>query len=505
MCRNISRDELECAMNRWVICVVLGLLTSCAGNGPPTDALADARNERYSSQRRAAAVDRAVSEAKAGVIDAEEVREALKSLAWDGGAPIDVRLRAMERLLDDPANLDDTRRMMRLMLPHEPHLAMVHYLGEVAASRGWVDVTPSLVRRYARPARTIRDVDRPERTALMALHPGRSAAEIAFRVFLHPGESDGVPGHDWRAVTRADAWELGSRLDVDGSVLASVLEGNFEVDEDGGAVLKELRRCREDLGTLPRAGRELVWLGSLLNPAKRENAAWWGETKEAVARLKDAQRAGLRLRHAEVVRYASTHYSEWVAADREWLLREIEQRLAGRTRHYRSREPGETGPLMSERFEDYRDRMSWADALTVLVMDEIVREPGLVASLFSQAEADRADRTTEYGGLLFAGSSPGEARAEVFPPRPSQRAGDHSFVASADMIASGDLAMAHYHFHVQQTANGQYAGPSREDLAYAARFGRTCVVFTSIRANVLNVDVYTPEGIVIDLGEIRSP
>jgi hypothetical protein len=107
--------------------------------------------------------------------------------------------------------------------------------------------------------------------------------------------------------------------------------------------------------------------------------------------------------------------------------------------------------------------------------------------------------------LLFAGDAPGRARAELYPPRPVQRAGDHSFIASTDMTAAADLAIAHYHLHVQASANSQYSGPSREDLAYAARFGRTCVVFTSIRSHTLNVDLYTPDGIVIDLGEILQP
>ena len=43
------------------------------------------------------------------------------------------------------------------------------------------------------------------------------------------------------------------------------------------------------------------------------------------------------------------------------------------------------------------------------------------------------------------------------------------------------------------------------DLAYAARYGRSCVVFTSVSGGVLNADLYFPDGVVLDLGEVREP
>ncbi len=500
------RWNLRRASRCVVIAACLGALASCAGGGETArDPLAEARDEKVVLSRRVAAVDRAATGAIAGEFDAGEVREALKALAWEGSAPVEVRVRAVQRLLEDEANLEDTRRMMRLMLPHEPHLGMVHVIGDVAVARGWTEVTPALVRRYARPARTIDDADRPERAALMALHPGQDPAEIAFAVFLDPGESEGIADRDWKAVTRADAWDLAARLDRDGSVLASLLESmrerNVRADDEGRAVLAELERCSRDLRTRPRVGRELVWMSSLMDPRNTANAAWWRESSQAVAHLSDAQREGLRLRHIEAVRWAAAHRPAWISLDREGLLEELDRRLTGRRWHGRAREPGETGPLQRERYEDARDHLSWGDALSVLVIDELLRGGGLAATLFAQVEQDRADRTTEYGGLFFAGGPGGEARFEMYPPRPAQRVGDQAFIASIDMIAASDLALAHYHFHAQHAANSRYAGPSREDLAYAARFGRTCLVITSIRADVLNIDVYTPDGIVVDLGE----
>lgn len=79
------------------------------------------------------------------------------------------------------------------------------------------------------------------------------------------------------------------------------------------------------------------------------------------------------------------------------------------------------------------------------------------------------------------------------------------FIASEDLIASSDLALSHYHFHVQKVQNREYAGPSEGDLDYAARLGRVCVVLTSLSEGVLNADAYFPGGYVIDLGEIARP
>jgi hypothetical protein len=44
-----------------------------------------------------------------------------------------------------------------------------------------------------------------------------------------------------------------------------------------------------------------------------------------------------------------------------------------------------------------------------------------------------------------------------------------------------------------------------DDLAYAARQGRSCLVLTSVSSRAINVDYYQPDGVVIDLGTITAP
>ena len=93
----------------------------------------------------------------------------------------------------------------------------------------------------------------------------------------------------------------------------------------------------------------------------------------------------------------------------------------------------------------------------------------------------------------------------IYSPRPTQRFGDQRFVAPEDMITQGDGAIFHYHMQVQDHNNGDYAGPSRGDVEYAARYGRSCLVFTFVNENTLNADYYQSDGARIDLGVLKRP
>jgi hypothetical protein len=53
--------------------------------------------------------------------------------------------------------------------------------------------------------------------------------------------------------------------------------------------------------------------------------------------------------------------------------------------------------------------------------------------------------------------------------------------------------------------NRGYSGPSYQDLEYADRFGRACLVVTSTGEGRGNVDYYQPGGVVLDLGTITAP
>jgi hypothetical protein len=272
----------------------------------------------------------------------------------------------------------------------------------------------------------------------------------------------------------------------------------------------DMRAALVDLRCLPVTGEELRWLLSLHTAGDAAKTRWWMLTSSVVGGLDHSRVGRLQMRHLEPIRWASVHRPQWIAASREQLLSELRSRLEPRAKYRRAGSTHERWQPLPESLRENEARLSWADLVAVLVLDDAVRDPGVARALFAQAEMDREDRTAEYGGLIK--SAPDVAptgtppwSAVLFPPRPGNRKGDREFVASADMIAQGDHAAAHYHFHAQDRRNSDYAGPSQGDLAYAARMGRTCLVFTSTDSDALDVDLYQPDGVVLDLGVIQLP
>jgi len=203
-------------------------------------------------------------------------------------------------------------------------------------------------------------------------------------------------------------------------------------------------------------------------------------------------------RHEPVLRWVASRYDPALTANtpRVELVRAIEQRLTGRRFHDRTE--GNVRVRYNESFALAKGRLSNLDLITLLVLDSVAREPEVVKELLRQAALDRKDPTTEYGGVLS------ERGATLFPPHAGERPGDHAFVASSTMMAASEDALAHYHFHAQAEENAEYAGPSAGDLDYARRFQRHCIVFTSVGRGRLDVDVYFPSGVVVDLGEVRE-
>ncbi|MFN0012477.1 MAG: hypothetical protein ACKVS8_12630 [Phycisphaerales bacterium] len=469
---------------------------SSAPKEPPLDPLSAAKSDALSIEDRSASLDRVWAEAGGS----PAAREALKSVAWMARAPSPVRVHALELILADPADPDgvDTRNMMRLMLPVEPDMGVIGFISRTAAERRWTDLAGPLVRSYSRNVAAPADVDRPERAALVALFPADTIERIVFRVFATAAGGEGRELERGEKA-RTAAWELLSRLDVDGSIRASLLDG-----ETGGgdALLETLRAARRDLGAVPLTSSQLEWLQTLRNTADTrhgaERKAWWAQAAAAVASLRPQQRERLALRHAEPIRWASANRSEWMSLDRDQLATLMRTRLAGRPKAVRNmRDNG-----ISDSFIDNEERLVWADVLTVLSIDDAIRQPGVVKPLFTQAEQDRADTSTEYGGIIRPDAArPDTFAAVLYPPRATQRTGDTRFVASDDLLEAGATALAHYHFHVQRVNNAEYAGPGPGDMDYALDQGRACVVFTSVRAGVLNANYYQP-GLSVNLGEV---
>lgn len=482
--------------------VVSILLAGCAGvnpgRTPPRDPLAVAADPKAHSDARIKAIRASSEAAREGATEPLAVRETLKKIAWSRSTFDGIRLEAIRALLTDEERLDDTRKMLRLMLPTETHWRVVASIGEAAAERGWTDLSAALVRCWSRPA-SLTDDERPERGALERLHPGRPVEDVVFAVFAGEpgvGPAERSPAEP-RDRERQDAWSLLRRLDKSGERTRALLAGPARADED--RLLSILRAGARELGVVPSTPEETAWLERL---HALERGATWRDLAAGVARLGEEQRRGLELRHALGVRWASANRPETLAASREELLSKLDAALEGRKRHTRL-SAATAGRRAPESLRTWRERMSWGDALLALIAAEAVEHAPLAAPLFSQAEEDRADVSTEYGGVIDGTS--GGFVLRMFTPRPAQRFGDRRFVASPEMIEQGSDALFHYHLHCTSYDNADYAGPSEDDIQYARRQGRSCIVFTFVSKDALNADYYQPDGATIDLGTIRRP
>jgi hypothetical protein len=438
-------------------------------------------------------------------------------IAWTYSEPVALRVGVLQAMIDDPdpKAAADAKDTVKLLLPRERSLEVVRFISRAAAERGWDDCIPSLIRSYSRTPASIgwvgvnKESDRPERAALSVLSKGAAVERVVFQAFLKPPAQVSTYGTDWAQRFRADAWDLLARLDTDGTLRASMLSEVPEVGADD--LVLDIQRCVRELRAMPRTGDELKWLMSLVDPNKRANAVWWGEAAKAIASIgEDGRNSSLSLRHAEPIRWAAAKHPQWLQATRQELLSELRTRLGRRTIHERSAESGQY--RIHEQLVAWETKLRWGDLISILAIDEAIREPSVTRAFLTQAELDRKDDTTEYGGVLMLRSALGGASrptqtgdewiAVLFPPRAGQREGDEKFVASADMITTSDQALAHYHMHAQKSRNSEFAGPSPGDLLYAAHSGRACVVLTTVYEGKIDADYYQPDGAVIDLGEL---
>jgi len=489
--------------------VLLGVavLASCATKKPKLsdDILEDLRNPEIALATRLSLAERVPAAINDGTVQQAEAIEALKDIAWMRRMPSPLRVAAIDHLIGPNAMLSETQGLAFTVgiLPTETDLTVRHVLSQHIVRHNWVGATPALVRSFSKPDRTVPDAERPENLALLELHRDKDIQEIVFDTFVeHSPELDAELG----SRVRRDAWNLLSRLDASGEMRVDLLSSLLDTPPPSNdPMLSAIRRGLIDLRTIPLTGEELEWLTQLHEAKGADAKKWWEEAKAAVAALDPNQRRGLRIRHIEALRWASLNRKDWVTAPRADLLTALDSRLNSRSHRRRA---SDVIRFRSEDLSSHQNEMAWPDLLTALVLDDAIQTERIRSALFDQAEADRNDTSTEYGGIIRISIRKGEGDtyvAALYEPKPVMRESDTSFVASPEMLMESGTALAHYHFHVQSVNNGRYAGPSDGDMTYAARYGRACVVFTSIDEETLGVDLYQPDGVVLDLGEIKRP
>ncbi|MFI4917278.1 MAG: hypothetical protein ACIAS6_12330 [Phycisphaerales bacterium JB060] len=466
------------------------------------DPLTDFQNPELRTPQRIVAMEAAWEDPQ---VDRADLRGPLKGLVWSEQTDRELRLRATDLLMSDDSwsGLRDSQNLIRSRVPTEKDYEVIRRMGRQAVARGWQDLTPAFVRSYAIEDANIPDDTRVERVIIESLNPEQSLELIATKVFLNPGQGTlGTPGTgsviDLDARAREAAWDLLARLDPSGEARRQVLRrDDLPTDEQGARVLRTIRRGMNDLGVVPRNGEELRWLMAL---ADDDSSQWWQQTTEAIGQLSDEQAKGLKLRNLEAVRWASLYREPWMRDDRAQLEGRLRARIGDRETTPRRADSDELRGV-PQLLTEASPRLSWGDIMGMLAVDVALHDPGVMRRMFEQVEMDRADESTEYGGLLFVDGS-GRFVAQMYPPRPQHRKGDDQFVASSDMIEQSVRALAMYHFHAMRARNSRFAGPSVEDFAQARAQGRLGVVITSINNDELNVDAYTDAPASVDLGAL---
>ena len=494
----------------WVVVagVLLGLLPACGGGGGSggsrvrgDDSLLIARRADVPAGERVRAIKLAEAQVESGQAERLVMRYAMKEMAWALDTPEMVRAAALEAVLWDEEAEEDSRDLVREMLPTEPDRGPVAVMATAIVDHEWFELTPALVRSLARPVVGVADQERAEYQALEQLYPGRPLDRVAFEVFLDPRTKPGPAGLRLDMRVREAAWDLIGRLTPERKRRASLLDTAISGDDEGVVIFGKLQEVRDQLGVVPERGEEVRWALRLVEERNGRLATWWEQTARAVGQVLPEGRAGLALRHIEAVRWAGQEQPEWLGMGREGLLGELAGRLKGRQVYSRTESIRGLANANRERLATARESLVWGDVLVLLVIDEALAEPSVREALFAAAEIDHKDNSSEHGGTLWADATGFHARH--FPPRGSAAPDDRRFVAPREMIDYSGAALAHFHFHVTDWRNRDYAGPSPGDLDYAARFGRVCVVFSGLGRGKLNADVYFPNGAVVDLGEIR--
>lgn len=420
--------------------------------------------------------------------DDEEANRALERAITNAGYTVPVREAALTALAE--RDLPRAKRLLRNTLPNTSMWQWLERASQIIAERQWVDLTPALVSSWARPASMVTDErDRPEYLALVRLHGEDRVVEVVFDTF-QTARSVAEQG------LRTRCWDLLYRLGERERLVALINSSDIAEDD---ALLRDLQTASRDLGVVPRNREEILWLRKLLQP---EHADFWSQARAAAAALPAERRAELEIRDLPVIVSASLHDPEVLAQSKEELYRRVEAWASKQKHHTQQSNFENFAGSDSERLFTHKEKYTWGDLAAMLVAVRAMQVPEVVTHLFDYAARDRADQSTEFGGVIALDQ---KNRFEIREFLPVIREHDQKFIASQEMLDKAYTSIFHFHFHVQEVRNDRFAGPGFGDTNYADAVRANCLVLTSVGERTLNVDYYRHDRVVVDLGDITLP
>jgi hypothetical protein len=436
-----------------------------------------------SGQARETYFDAIEAARRRGVDDT--TKAALRRMIAAEGYANDARARAFELLYaTDPKAVTAA---LENSLPRMSDPAWRERVCGLVADRGMEDMVPTLIRAWANPASGFTTKERPERIAL-----GRIVGEERVGETLLRTMRESNPGT--QANLRARCWELLMKSGDVGRLRALLAD---ESSWRGDGMLTDLARVATELGPMPTTREEILWARKLCEP---ERAAFFGAAREALAAMPRERRESVEIRSLPIAVAAKLRRPELLTADEGALYGEIETRIKDRRRA----SPDFTGfgTGFSENLYEQRNRAHWSDLAAMVLALDLLEEPALVRHIFEQADRDREDRTTEFGGVVALDR---EGRGELleFPPR--SKMGDLRYESPQVLFDALYTGLFHFHNHAQKYDNSVHAGPHMGDFAFADSTRCNGVVFTYLSADLIGVDFYRYDRFVVDLGAVERP
>jgi hypothetical protein len=182
------------------------------------------------------------------------------------------------------------------------------------------------------------------------------------------------------------------------------------------------------------------------------------------------------------------------------MLAEVTNRTAGRKKV----SPDFTGfgEGFTETLYQQRSKLVWTDLAAMMLALDLLNERALLVHVFEQADRDREDRSTEFGGVVAIDS---DGRGELLEFEPRSKASDVRYESPQLLFDALYTAPFHYHNHTQKYDNADYAGPHLGDFAFADSARCNGLVFTFLSTDLMGVDFYRHDRLVVDLGAVERP
>lgn len=458
-------------------------ITSCSSPIRTSDPLGSLRDHTLSPRVHFGAMEALDFET-----EQQDYLDALHRITWLPGYTVDVRQAALDRL-----ETRDHERLMRTIRQYLPRITAWLWLNRLCdhiADEGWVELTPALVSSWARPSGAVStEKERPERRALARLYGEDRLLEVVFDLFF---ESNKVSQQGLR--TRC--WELIHRLGERDGMIRRIKDGGFPAED---LFLADLRTGVVELGVVPSNREEILWLRKLCKPEYAE----FRSQAQAVTSTTDVHlRQELELRDLPIYVSCSLHEPELLEKSREELYAELAASLKLQKSYVQESNYDAYSTNRNQRIYPYRNKLSWGDLAAMRIARRAMSVPQVVEHLFSFAERDRKDKSTEYGGVIRLDE---KGRFEVLEFLPRIREHDRKYNAPQALFDAAYDSLFHFHFHAQKHRNKKHAGPGYGDTNYADNTRANCLVLTFINETTLNVDYYRHGGVVVDLGVITRP